>query len=85
MVTETEVAAVLKKTPKAKTPKSPVAKAKSKPVAKKAPVVIHTTSLPKIARAMGIDPKAARAKLRKSHGAAWKALGDDELRALIAA
>jgi hypothetical protein len=48
------------------------------------PVARHT-SLPSIARELGINPKAARAKLRKSHGAAWKALTNDELRALIAA
>lgn len=65
--------------------KSPIAKPKA---TKKAPApktpVTHT-ALPKIVRAMGIDPKAARAKLRKSHGAAWKTLTDDELRKLIAA
>jgi hypothetical protein len=42
----------------------------------------HTT-LPRIAREMGIDPKTARAKLRKKHGAAWKSLPEAELRSLI--
>jgi len=39
--------------------------------------------LPRIARSLGIDPKAARAALRKSHGAAWKSLTEDELRAAL--
>jgi hypothetical protein len=93
MVTETEVAEVLetmKKTPAKKTapkkPKAPVVK--KSPVAKKPKAEVKKpahTALPKIARAMGIDPKSARAKLRKLHGPAWKSLSDDELRTLIAA
>jgi hypothetical protein len=93
MVTETEVAEVLK-TIKAKAPakkpkapvvkKSPVAK-KPKPAPKAKPAPIKHTALPRIARELGIDPKAARAKLRKSHGKQWKSLSDDELRTLIAA
>jgi hypothetical protein len=39
--------------------------------------------LPRIARSMGIDPKAARAALRKIHGAAWKQLTEEELRAAL--
>ena len=39
--------------------------------------------LPRIARSLGINPKAARAALRKSHGAAWKSLTEDELRAAL--
>jgi methylphosphotriester-DNA--protein-cysteine methyltransferase len=42
----------------------------------------HTT-LPHIARELGIDPKTARAKLRKKHGAAWKSLPEAELRSVI--
>jgi hypothetical protein len=39
--------------------------------------------LPRIARSLGIDPKAARAALRKAHGAEWKSLTEDELRAAL--
>lgn len=42
-----------------------------------------TKPLPHIARSLGIDPKAARAALRKAHGAAWKSLTEDELRAAL--
>lgn len=41
--------------------------------------------LPDIARELGIDPKKARAKLRKSHGAAWKTLPEDQIRTLVGA
>jgi hypothetical protein len=78
MVTETEVAEVLK-TIKAKAPAK-----KPKAEAKKAPAPKHT-ALPRIARELGINPKAARAKLRKSHGVVWKALPEAEIRTLIAA
>ena len=42
-----------------------------------------TKPLPRIARSMGIDPKAARAALRKAHGSHWKTLTEDELRAAL--
>jgi hypothetical protein len=41
------------------------------------------TSLPSIARELGIDPKTARAKLRKKHGSAWKSLPEAELRNVL--
>jgi hypothetical protein len=42
----------------------------------------HTT-LPRIARELGIDPKTARAKLRKKHGKDWKSMSEAELRSVI--
>jgi hypothetical protein len=42
----------------------------------------HTT-LPRIARELGIDPKTARGRLRKKHGSAWKSLPEAEVRSLI--
>ena len=48
-----------------------------------APKTSKHTTLSRIARELGIDPKTARAKLRKKHGAAWKALPEAELRRLI--
>jgi hypothetical protein len=47
-----------------------------------APTGKHTT-LPRIARELGIDPKTARAKLRKKHGSAWKSLNEAKLRSAI--
>jgi hypothetical protein len=41
--------------------------------------------LPRIARELKIDPKKARAKLRKAHGSAWRKLNEKELRAELAA
>jgi hypothetical protein len=43
------------------------------------------TALPQIARELGIDPKKARAMLRKAHGSAWKTLPEAEIRTLITA
>ena len=39
--------------------------------------------LPRIARSLGIDPKAARAALRKAHGSNWRVMTEDELRAAL--
>ena len=52
------------------TPEKPKAEPTSKP-------------LPRIARSLGIDPKPAHAALRKAHGAGWKSLTEDELRAAL--
>jgi hypothetical protein len=40
--------------------------------------------LPRIARELKMDPKAARVKLRKAHGSAWRKLSEKELRAELA-
>jgi hypothetical protein len=73
------------KTTKAITTKpAPKTKAAPKKAQAPKPAPKHT-ALPRIARELGIDPKTARAKLRKSHGAAWKALPEAEIRTLIAA
>ena len=48
-----------------------------------APVTTKHTTLPRIARELGINPKTARAKLRKKHGKAWKSLTEAELRSAI--
>ena len=39
--------------------------------------------LPRVARSLGIDPKAARAALRKAHGSNWRVMTEDELRAAL--
>lgn len=40
--------------------------------------------LPRIAKELGLDPKKARAKLRKAHGYDWKKMNEDELRKELA-
>ena len=65
-------------------------KEEAKPIARAITTKVETKAkepttkpLPRIARSLGIDPKAARAKLRKMLGAEWHQLTEDELRAAL--
>jgi hypothetical protein len=56
-----------------------VAKAKEKATIKNQPVA-ELGLLPRIAADLGINPKVARAKLRKQFGAAWRNMNEKDIR-----